>query len=109
MRQAGKLSVCVEDYLHAHLQSNASSSCLYLMRAERDAAKYVARVWKELDYAQRDRLTEHVEKRVLSFMERLTTAIGEKTNAILGDLTKSEARTNAPKRKIRTSSILSSS
>ena len=45
---------------------------------ERDATRYVSRIWEELDYAHRHPLTACIDREVRNVMEKLIAAIGRK-------------------------------
>ena len=83
--KAGKLSVCKENCDHrtqfrkrsrGGYTEDHSSTCLYLLRPERDVLNYVSRLWNELNYAYRSRFTPYVDEAVCHFIDRLAEAIG---------------------------------
>lgn len=50
--------------------------CLPRLRPERDADEYATKIWKQLEYAGRNRLTRYVSQHVISFMEHLAMTVG---------------------------------
>ena len=82
MEDESQLPECQED---GEFQENALP-CLYRLRPERNSKDYVAKLWKELDYACRNPLTPYVHQKVIQFMERLTTAVGHKDQRFGGVL-----------------------
>ena len=54
-----------------------TTTCLYRLRPESDAVKFVSRIWTELDYTFHKPFAKNVEEKVHSFMEQMAIAIGE--------------------------------
>ena len=105
MSQASRLSVCCENCQHIFLYNSmfrerinnplshihkleSNNSCVYHIRPERDATKYISRLWSDLKYSfrQREITTLNIDDKIRSFMERLIVEIGRKDSRFEGKL-----------------------
>ena len=87
MCQTRRLCVC-SNSCHRHESEDGKHlpSCLYRLRPERDPAKYVFRIWSELEYAYRHPLWSAINRQVGIFMQKLTTEVRRRDGRFKGKL-----------------------